>query len=76
MIAAKREADNWIATLALATLAVLTDDQRSKLEAMLAGRDNEEVQQALALVRFANSGASHKSRVKAALARMGGEAVL
>lgn len=73
-----RKADRGTAmALMLGLLQVMDPDQRLRLElALSAWPDDDEIEQALALVRFANAAPGRKRLVADVMARSAGKAVL
>lgn len=68
IIAAKREANNWMSHLLVALLTVIGEDQLKRLEmAIETCPPEEDTRQALALVRLANSDKAQRRRVLAAM---------
>ena len=69
IIAARREADNWMSTLLVGMLATMEKEQLVRLELSIAKRVDADAgtRQALSLIRLANSGKEHRDRVSSAL---------
>jgi hypothetical protein len=76
IIAAKRDADNWMGRVLIAMLATMDDLQRARIGVLLAPQASEEARQASAVVRFATAGKAERRRIQAMLDRLqDGEAV-
>ncbi len=69
IIAAKREADNWMGALLIGLLASMDEAQLTRLELAIAAHADvsDAARQALAMVRLANCGKGHRERVIAAI---------
>lgn len=69
IIEAKNENNDWTANLLVGLLGVLDDEQRTRLELALAGREDESqgARSAMALVRYANSSKEYRERIKSAV---------
>lgn len=69
IIAARREADNWMATLLLGMLAAMDGPALLRAEVAIGAHAdcNAAARQALALIRLANCGKEHRARVLSAI---------